>query len=258
MTLFYNVSFFSRKYNNVSKPFCKIFQIYTWVVIYPVAWLFTALSAFFTIIFSLLLNARWSGKHIAPWWGKSIIFISLSRVTLEGLENIDKKQSYIIVCNHQSIYDILTIYGYLPLEFKWVMKKELLHMPFVGIACKILGHIFVDRSNSQAAKQSLIAAKSKIQDGVSAFFFPEGTRSSNGELINFKKGAFRMAKALDLPVLPVTINGANKVMPANSLLICPHKISLYIHPEISANKVKELSVAEISSMAKTVIASRLE
>ncbi|HFC30738.1 MAG TPA: 1-acyl-sn-glycerol-3-phosphate acyltransferase, partial [Oceanospirillales bacterium] len=206
---------------------------------------------------SMIINPRWSSKHIAPWWGKSIIFITMSRVEIKGIENIDKKQSYIIVCNHQSTYDTLTIYGYLPLEFKWIMKKELERIPFVGIACKTLGHIFVDRSNSEKAKQSLIAAKSKISDGVSAFFFPEGTRSPTGELINFKKGAFHMAQTLALPILPITITGANKVMPANSLMICPHKITLTIHPAISAKVVKELSTNELSNRAKTTIASSL-
>ena len=181
----------------------------------------------------------------------------MSRVEIKGIENIDKNQSYIIACNHQSIYDVLTIYGYLPLEFKWVMKKELERMPFVGIACKVLGHIFVDRSNSEKAKQSLIAAKTKINDGVSAFFFPEGTRSPTGKLINFKKGAFRMAQTLELPVLPVTISDANKVMAANSLIICPHKITLTIHPEIPVEVIKNISINEISRRTKMTIASSL-
>jgi len=223
----------------------------------PISWFITALVALLTIIFSYLINSRWASKWIAPWWGKLIIFITFSRVEVIGKENIIKGQSYIIVCNHQSIYDMLAVYGYLPVEFKWVMKQELLKMPFVGASCKALGHVFVDRSNSEKAKQSLIQAKDKITDGVSAFFFPEGTRSADGQLINFKKGAFRMAKSLELPILPVSIKGANKVMAAHSLVIFPHKITMTIHPPIKAEVVNQISANELSRMSKTCIASGL-
>lgn len=234
-----------------------MFQIYTWIVIIPVAWLITAIVALLTIIFSFLINSRWASKWIAPWWGKLIILITFSRVKVIGLRNVDKKQSYIVVCNHQSIYDMLTIYGYLPVEIKWVMKKELEKMPFVGASCKALGHIFVDRSNSDKARQSLIDAKDTITDGVSAFFFPEGTRNKNGELINFKKGAFRMAKELDLPILPVTISGTNKIMAANSLIICPHKIKLTIHEQISVEEVNNRSINNLAKESKKTIATCL-
>jgi 1-acyl-sn-glycerol-3-phosphate acyltransferase len=209
------------------------------------------------MLFSILVTPRWSSKWVAPWWGKLIIWVTGSKVELKGLENIDKNQSYIIVCNHQSIYDMLTIYGYLPLEFKWVMKKELLKMPFVGMACKLLGHVFVDRGNSEKANKSLIEASDKICDGVSAFFFPEGTRSRTGELKVFKKGAYRMAKELDLPILAMTITDANKVMPAHSLIICPHKIKLTIHPAIGRQEVEKLSNNQLVEKTKSLIASSL-
>ncbi len=237
--------------------FCWFFQLYTWLVIMPLSWFITALIALLSIVFSVVINDRWASKWIAPWWGRLIILISFCRVTVAGKKNVNTNQSYIIVCNHQSIYDMLTIYGYLPSEFKWVIKKELEKMPFVGSACKALGHVFVDRSNSNKAKQSLIDAKSKINEGISAFFFPEGTRSKDGELKAFKKGAFRMAKSLNLPILPLTISGANQVMAANSLVICPHKIVLTIHPKISTEQVDNLSVTELSNLAKSIISSQL-
>jgi 1-acyl-sn-glycerol-3-phosphate acyltransferase len=152
---------------------------------------------------------------------------------------------------------MLAIYGYLPIEFKWVIKKELLKMPFVGASCKALGHVFVDRANSKNAKKSLIDAKIKITDGVSAFFFPEGTRSADGQLINFKKGAFRMAKSLDLPILPVSVKNTNKIMAANSLTICPHKITMTIHPPINVDEVRLSSVNELSKLSKETIATGL-
>jgi 1-acyl-sn-glycerol-3-phosphate acyltransferase len=241
----------------VKNTFCKLFQVYSWLIVIPVSWLITALFAFLTITFSLLVNPKWTNKWIAPWWGKLIILITFCRVKIIDRQNAQVGQSYIIVCNHQSLYDILTIYGYLPVEIKWVMKKELGKMPFVGIACKTLGHIFVDRRNSEKAKQSLIDAKDDVSGGVSAFFFPEGSRSTNGELTHFKKGAFRMAKTLELPILPVTISGANKVMPAKSLKICPHEIKLIIHQPISADVVATETINSLSVQIKSIIASAL-
>lgn len=241
----------------MKKNLCKLFQIYTWLIIYPISWLITALVALLTIIFSVLINDRWASKWIAPWWGKLIIAITFSSVKLNGKSNLLAGQSYIIVCNHQSLYDTLAVYGYLPLEFKWVMKKELEKVPFVGASCKALGHVFIDRKNSENAKKSLIESKHKISDGVSAFFFPEGTRSPDGELINFKKGAFRMAKDLGLPILPVSIKGANKIMAAKSLIICPHIIEMTIHPKLDSETVKKCSVNELSQQARALIASEI-
>ncbi len=234
---------------------CYLFQIYTWFVIYPVSWIITASVAILTVLFSFLINARWASKWIAPWWGKLIIFISFTKVEIIGGEHFDKSQSYVVVCNHQSTYDTMMVYGYFPGEFKWVMKKELKKVPFVGAAGKAMKHIFIDRRNSAVAKQSLIDAKEIINGGVSAFFFPEGTRSPSGELLTFKKGAFRMAKSLGLPILPITISGANKVMPAKSLVICPGRITLTIGDPISSVVVRNSSVNELSKLAKQRIAA---
>lgn len=238
--------------------FGKIFQIYTWLVIFPVSWFITALASLFILLTSRVFGPRWASKTIGKVWGKVLLWIAFSPAKVAGTENIDSSQSYIIVCNHQSLYDILAIYGYLPAEIKWVMKKELGKMPFVGMACRTMGHVFVDRGNTEKAKQSLEDARHKISDGVSAFFFPEGTRSKNGELINFKKGAFRMAKDLDLPILPVTINGANKVMAPNTLCIFPAKITLTIHKPIPVEQVSNEDVTNLSRIAKNIIASGLE
>ena len=87
------------------------------------------------------------------------------------------KQSYVIVSNHQSQYDILLMYGWLGTDFRWVMKKELRRVPVLGLACEKLGHIYVDRSDSAAAVASLNAARKKLVNGTSVVFFPEGTRS---------------------------------------------------------------------------------
>jgi 1-acyl-sn-glycerol-3-phosphate acyltransferase len=256
--MFDNITNFKMPEITSKTVFGKVFQIYTVLIIYPISWAMTAIVSTLILIFSKLISPRWASKVIGRAWGKVLLWIAFSPAKVIGAENVDRKQSYIIVCNHQSLYDILLVYGHLPAEIKWVMKKELEKMPFVGLACKTMGHVFVDRSNTEKAKQSLSAAKHLISDGVSAFFFPEGTRSKSGLLLPFKKGAFRMAKELNLPILPVTINGANSVMTPGSLSIFPAKVSLTIHKPISAEVYSEKDVNELSSMSKTAIASALE
>ena len=221
------------------------------------AWFITGLVACLTMVFSVLVSPRWSSKWVAPWWGRLIIALTFSRVKKINFENADPKTSYVVVCNHQSVYDVLAVYGYLPLEFKWVMKVELLKIPFLGRACKLMGHVFVDRTNTEKARESLKEAANNITDGVSAFFYPEGTRSKSGELMLFKRGAFKMAKDLNLPVLPVTIRNAHKIMPAKSLKILPNTMEMIIHKPISVDEVDEYTVRELMAKSRDVILSGL-
>ena len=93
-------------------------------------------------------------------------------VNVTGRENIDPQQSYVVVANHQSLYDVFVLYGFLGIDFKWVMKQEMRSVPGLGIGCERMGHIFVDRSNVQAAMASIKAAESKIRNGTSVVFFP--------------------------------------------------------------------------------------
>ena len=148
-----------------------IYQIYVWLIIYPVSWTLTVLVAIVLSLFSIAGAAQFGGRYIARYWGKVILWITPVKIKLTGKSNIKPNQSYVVVANHQSIYDILVVYGHLPLDFKWVMKIELRKMPFVGFACEKMGHIYVDRQNRQASVQAMEAAKSKLVDGTSVVFF---------------------------------------------------------------------------------------
>ena len=149
------------------------------------------------------------------------------------MERIDPNQSYVIVSNHQSLYDILVLYGWLNIDFKWVIKKELRNFPGLGVGCEKLGHIFIDRSNPQQAIEALKQAKERITKGTSVIFFPEGTRALGTGLKPFKKGAFHMAKDLDLPILPVTILGTRAIHPSKSFDTFPGRATLVVHEPIA-------------------------
>ncbi len=233
----------------------NLYQIYAWIVVYPLAWVLTAVTAIIVSLLSILGAVKFAGRYVARLWGRLILWITPVWVTRKGQEHIAPNQSYVVVANHQSTYDILLVYGYLPLDFKWVMKIELRKMPFVGFACEKMGHIYVDRRNRQASIRAMQAAKDKLVDGNSVFFFPEGTRSNGIELKPFKKGAFRMARDLQLPILPVSISGADGVMPSGGIKILPGKITMTFHEPISVEKMNKHNNQEIILMAERAVAA---
>ena len=208
------------------------YQLYAWLVFLPLVFLLTFVFSMLTVIFATLVNPNWASRVFAVSWAKILAFLTPVRVTVVGGENAHREQSYVVVSNHQSQFDILLIYGFLELDLKWVMKKELRKIPGIGIGCEKAGHIFVDRSKPKQASNAIKEALERLGKGIGILFFPEGTRSPDGRLLDFKTGAFRLSKEQQLPVLPITLVGTREVLPARSLLLFPGSISLVIHPAI--------------------------
>lgn len=243
-------------YNVDMKKFmANLFQVYVWLIIYPIAWTLTVLVAITISILSILGMAQFAGRYVAKPWGRIVLWITPVAVKRVGQNHIETGQSYVVVANHQSIYDIPLAHGYLPLDFKWVMKVELRKMPFVGFACEKMGYIYVDRRNRKASIKAMDAAKEQLINGTSVFFFPEGTRGNSVELKPFKKGAFKMARDLQLPILPVSISGANRVMPTDGTRILPGKITMTFHPPITLNQINELDDNAVVKLAQMTVAS---
>ncbi len=190
-----------------------------------------------TAAFAAYLNPQGNWvDYISRFWAKLNLNLSGVSTSVSGDEFIDKNQPYIVMANHQSYYDVLALIGYLPLPLKWVMKTELRRIPIFGIACEKVGHIYIDRGNSEEARKSLKAAGEKIRAGSSVVFFPEGTRSPNGKLQRFKKGGFVMALEAGVPILPVTVVGGRKILPKNSLRNLPGDMKLIIHKPIPVDE----------------------
>ena len=166
-------------------------------------------------------------------WARFICAILLIRTEVKGHENIDPKTSYVFVANHQGAFDIFLIYGYLGHNFKWMMKKSLKKIPFVGTACEFAGHIMVDRSSKASIRETMHKAEKTLRGGMSMVVFPEGSRSKNGRMQPFKRGAFLLAEELSLPVVPLTIDGAYNLLPKDGINIHPGKVTLTIHRPIT-------------------------
>ena len=174
-------------------------------------------------------------------------------VAVKGAENMKPGASYVITANHQSLYDIYVLYGWVGVDFKWVMKKELEKVPVLGFACKVLGHIFIDRSDTKKAVETINAAKTKIANGTSVLFFPEGSRSSDGAMKPFKKGAFKMALDLGLPILPVTINGTRNILPKGSIDLRPGNVTMIIHKPIPVTDYHEENMTELMDKTRVIM-----
>lgn len=197
----------------------------------PIMVVITIMTALITIIGCFLGNHRVWGYYPGLIWSRLFCLISLVRIEVRGREKLDRSTSYVFVANHQGAYDIFLIYGYLGHKFKWMMKSSLRRIPFVGAACAAAGFIFVDRSG-KGLRETLAAAEKILTGGMSLVVFPEGSRTPDGKIHRFKKGAYQIADDLSLPVVPLTIDGSYRVLSKNSKLIRPGKIVLTVHDPI--------------------------
>lgn len=210
------------------------YRIYQILFMLPVLLTATIITALITTIGSILFGGRWWGYWPAHCWAKLFCILSFVRVTVKGRENISKGTSYVFVANHQGAYDIFAIYGYLGHNFKWMMKKALERIPLVGYSCRRAGHIYVDNRTPAAIRQTMADAERQLAGGMSVVVFPEGSRTLDGKVHAFRRGAYTLAVEFGLPVVPLTIDGAYKVMPRTALLPRPGHITLTIHRPIEA------------------------
>lgn len=209
-----------------------LYQPYKWLIFLPLFLFGTVFFVCIGIIVLVFFDDRMANRTAGVWWARFNAYITPVRVLATGREYVKKGRSYIVVANHQSLFDILVLYGWLGFDLKWVMKKELRRIPVFGYAGEKGGNIYIDRSNPSAAYESLAVAKERIVKGTSIIILPEGTRSRTGELGEFKRGAFWLAQHLGLPLLPVTLDGTRRVLPARSLDLFPGTVRMVIHPPI--------------------------
>lgn len=204
-----------------------LYGLYQYIVVWPIMVVLTLFTAVFTMIFVPFRNAEFVHR-VQQFWSRSFYRLMFLPVTVEGLEYIQPGQSYVFVSNHQSMFDVWLIYGWLPVIFKWLMKAELRKVPFVGIACKAAGHIFVDRKNPKAAMESMENIKKQLKDGVCTVIFPEGTRTKDGQVGRFKRGAFQIALDLKLPIIPISLSGCYDVLPKGKPFVYRRPVRMYV------------------------------
>lgn len=211
-----------------------LYRIYQLLIALPLIAIYTLITSFMVTIGCTLGNGHFWGYYPGKWWAQFIIRILLLPVKVEGRENLVKGQSYVFVANHQGAFDIFLIYGFLSRNFKWMMKRQLRQMPFVGKACASAHHIFVDKRGASKIRETYDRARQTLQGGMSLVVFPEGARSFTGHMGVFKRGAFMLADDIELPVVPLTINGSFDIMPRTRDMkwVVWHPLRLTIHKPI--------------------------
>ena len=180
------------------------------------------------------------------------------RRNIKGLENIDKSKSYVIVINHNSMADIISLY-FVPLNFRWVSKREVFRIPYIGQLLSIHGDIAIDRSKGADSMRKVTEqGKMWIGRGVSIAMFPEGTRSKNGEIGRFKQGAFALAKEAGVEILPVVMHGTRTVLKKNFLMNWRNVLTVSVLPPISAEKIAAMEISEAMEMTHQMMCEEYE
>ena len=205
---------------------------------------------FFGIPLTLLINVfdptGDSFHKIAAWWGRLSAKLFGISIEVVGRENYSSEKNYLVISNHAGMADIPLLLGTMDLNLRFLAKEELGKIPLLGRALRQAGYVMIKRGQNRDALKSLLAATDVLKSGRSVHIFPEGTRSANGELLPFKRGAFRVAQAGGAPVLPVTIIGSHLITPKKSLKINKGTIRVIIDKPIqpsSFNTVEELMAA---------------
>ncbi|MFO8049994.1 MAG: lysophospholipid acyltransferase family protein [Desulfosudaceae bacterium] len=228
----------------VYRPFFFLFLILNTIVLGIV-----------TILGSYLDPTGRRVHYIGKFWARMNLRLSGVRVKLVNRQAIKPGRSYIVMSNHQSHYDVWALIAFMPLQLRWVMKIELRRIPIFGLGCERMGHIYIDRGNPERAYKSLEVAAEKIRGGASVVFFPEGTRSPDGQLLPFKKGGFNIALSAGVPILPITIRGSRQVLPRGSAAIRPGTIEMIIHEPVSLEGYSKDNREELMERVRQTIAS---
>ncbi|HRI65820.1 MAG TPA: lysophospholipid acyltransferase family protein [Polyangium sp.] len=166
-----------------------------------------------------------SGSLMMPLgrtWAKSILRVAGVKVRFEGVEHLSAKDKhagpFIFMANHASALDILCIAPALPNNNRWLAKRSLQWIPFFGWAMLATGGcVFIERGDHERARESLRKAAERIRNGLCMVVFPEGTRSKDGHLLEFKKGPFHLAAEARVPIVPVALIGTSALLPSGSM-----------------------------------------
>lgn len=207
--------------------------------------LFTLLLSFLIVLAAPFGRIGKPADAVARLWAWTILGIGGIRLKVRGLDRLEPGRHYIFIANHQSYLDIPVLVKSLPrFQLRWIAKKELGYIPFFGWALWAGGHILVDRSDRASAMASFRKAKERIAKGVSVVIFPEGTRSSGGHMMPFKRGGFLLAAQTKTPIVPVTINGSWAVLPREDWRLKSGEIEVVVDEPIPIEKYdgKEISV----------------
>jgi 1-acyl-sn-glycerol-3-phosphate acyltransferase len=236
--------------------YTMIRSLFIWTFIGVINTLIWALIAIVLSIFSS--TGRITHFYCAAPWSKIILWGSGVRVTISGLDVIDKGKAYIYIPNHLSFFDIFALLAYLPVDFKFILKKELMRVPILGWAMRRAKYISIDRSSAANAKSTFKQAVDRIRSGASIVIFAEGTRSKDGHLQPLKRGAFYLALESGTPIVPIAIKGTHKIMPKGSFTLKKGSITMQLGEPIETINCKSHNMPDLIEKVTVSLQSMLK
>ncbi|MCP4727913.1 MAG: 1-acyl-sn-glycerol-3-phosphate acyltransferase [bacterium] len=190
-------------------------------------------------------------------WTKLLLKTRGIKVTVEGLENLEEGISYVFVANHQSLFDIPACFYAIPRKLRMLAKKELFRIPVFGWSMAMIGHIVIDRENREKAVKSVDEAAERLRtEDICPVIFPEGTRSADGKIHKFKKGAFVLAIKAERDIVPVTIIGSRGVLPKKTWVISSGHIHVVIDKPVETKGMDYKKRDELAKQIQEVIENR--
>lgn len=193
---------------------------------------------------------------MARTWGNINLWAAGVKVILTGTENVNSGP-YLLVSNHQGWFDIFAALGRMPVRFSWLAKEELFKVPILGRAMARAGYIPIDRRDRRKAFASMNKVAEIVRQGTSVYIFPEGTRSADGVLREFKKGVFVLAVKSGQPIIPISISGSYRILPKDSWMIHPGEIRITIGSPIRSSGEDALSRDALMAEVREAIRANL-
>lgn len=195
---------------------------------------------------------------VARLWGRWILAAAGVRVKVKGKDKLLKDRPQVVFSNHASYFDVFCLLAHLPVQFRWLAKAELFKIPLFGKVMEYGGYLPIDRSNPRSAHRTMIEAAERIRMGVSIVIFPEGTRSPDGKLQEFKSGGAALALRAQVPVVPVALLGTHEVMPKGSLRVRPGVVEIRVGDPILTEGMTPRDRGQLLTIARRQILNLLE
>jgi len=237
----------------------KKILVYAWAPFANLGWyLHTVVMATISLLLWPFDRSGELQHWCARWWCRLVAWTIFARIRVYGAENLEPNRTYVYMANHSSLIDIPALFAYLPYQFRIMAKKELFFIPFMGWHLWTAGNFPIDRSDARNTARSLRNVIEGVKSGKSLAVFPEGTRTPDGKLQQFKPGAFKIALKARVPIVPVSIRGTFKLLPKTTLAPRPGRVEVIVGKPIETSAYTEKNLGELIGRTRDAIQHGLE
>ena len=236
----------------------KTLLVYLWAPVANLLWYtHTVIMGSLSLLLSPFDRSGAMQFWCARWWCRLIAWSIFARIRVHGVERVRAGQPYVYMANHSSLIDTPALFAYLPYPFRIMAKRELFFVPFMGWHLWTAGHFPIDRRDRRKTVRSLRRVIEGVRGGTSLAVFPEGTRTRDGRLQEFKPGTFKIALTAGVPIVPVTIRGTFTLLPSTTLAPRPGRVEVILGEPIETRDYDKQRLPELIERTKDVIRQTL-